>query len=124
MYRKYGNEGSTTNTTNLGRPVVRIQEEWLHLDGILGGLLGLQATQMDSLAGLSVAGHHKADVSLRGRRMGGEVEPGLLDIEETVALAKAALVLQRAAAVHQGSLHTVGTPGEVLGGWQATWNST
>jgi hypothetical protein len=98
----------------LCRTIIRVEEDGLHLDRILGGLERRRAAQVDPLARLPVAGDGKPHVSLGGGGVGGQVQPGLLNVEEAVALAEGTLLLQHAAAVHQGPLHAVRAPGQAL----------
>lgn len=94
--------------------MIRVQKDRLNFDSVLSRFEGARSTQVEPLARLSVAGHHKADISLRRCGVGGEMLPSLLNIEQAVALTEAALVLQRGAAVHQGALHAIGAPGQAL----------
>jgi hypothetical protein len=98
----------------LCRTIIRVEEDGLHLDGILGSLERRRAAQVNPLARLPVAGDGKPHVSLGGGGVGGEVQPGLLNVEEAVTLAEGTLLLQHAAAVHQGPLHAVRAPGQAL----------
>jgi hypothetical protein len=98
----------------LRRTIIRVEEDGLHLDSILGGLERRRAAQVNPLARLPVAGDGKPHVPLGGVGVGGQVQPGLLNVEEAVTLAEGTLLLQHAAAVHQGPLHAVRAPGQAL----------
>ncbi len=98
----------------LCRTIIRVEEDGLHLDRILGGLQRRRAAQVDPLARLPIAGDGKPHVPLGGGGVGGEVQPGLLNVEEAVTLTEGTLLLQHAAAVHQGPLHAVRAPGQAL----------